>query len=565
MATCSCPSSSTTLLSSARCLIPNRQNCVYNATFAAAVEPIGLHCLQADGGLRGFYLRARARDRSEICTGGDVLRAWVLETKHERSRFSTYAAPVDEHSWPSLYFVNTTSATPLAGPRVYSVSVALIETQKRDLQHAEGRGILQWSVQAASPVRDWFRYRECLTRYVPLPASLPMLSADARNATTLAITIKGGNAAEKEEPRCHIIPPDTPTALIALDSYPRHACNQWCSGNATSVLTPFRGPKDIDRSKVGYRHVLKPDGCKYHFYDEPEVARCFRGRSVLNMGGSVAMSVQRGMERIRGPPPESRAEWWWRFGRTGITGDGDRALGRSYFGKFKHNRSVVQTQFIHHPFRYGLTNIVSPDPKKVVALKSAKAWESFMCSFDIVILESGVHDLASPDRRAHQQMRNTCGGATPCTDAMLMPSVHNETWRLDLLASYKTHLEQLMGMWKRCKAERLSRKKPVPFRPIFKLATAPNPITEMRSCTADWGYNTQGWYLDVGNKVARKIVEGSGFEVFDTFPAFLHANGGWFDNGGRDALHSDVLSDLVTQMILGHICGKEEGEEEQAA
>jgi hypothetical protein len=56
------------------------------------------------------------------------------------------------------------------------------------------------------------------------------------------------------------------------------------------------------------------------------------------------------------------------------------------------------------------------------------------------------------------------------------------------------------------------------------------------------------------NDVAREVVSAAGFEVFDPFPATMHARMHWFDKGGRDLQHSDVLSDLVTQMLLNQLC-----------
>ena len=99
---------------------------------------------------------------------------------------------------------------------------------------------------------------------VPLPASPPMLSADARNATTLATTIKGGNAAEK---RGAALPHYTarcrrrllPSTLIHGAA---HATN---GSGTTSVLTPFRGPKDEKQSGLSSRS--SPTAGKY--YDEP--------------------------------------------------------------------------------------------------------------------------------------------------------------------------------------------------------------------------------------------------------------------------------------------------------
>ena len=134
-----------------------------------------------------------------------------------------------------------------------------------------------------------------------------------------------------------------------------------------------------------------------------------------------------------------------------------------------------------------------------------------------------------------------------------MKYVNNESWRLDQMASYRSHLEKLMAMWRRCVEWRAKYKRPT-FRPIFKLSVCPNDNTELESCNADWGYNTMGSYLLAANQVARQVVEANGFEVFDTFPATQHASPAWFDLKGKDALHSDALSDLVTQMVINQLC-----------
>ena len=52
----------------------------------------------------------------------------------------------------------------------------------------------------------------------------------------------------------------------------------------------------------------------------------------------------------------------------------------------------------------------------------------------------------------------------------------------------------------------------------------------------------------------RQVMAAAGFEVFDPFPPTLHAHRSWFDLGGRDSLHADTLSDLVTQMIINQVC-----------
>ena len=111
----------------------------------------------------------------------------------------------------------------------------------------------------------------------------------------------------------------------------------------------------------------------------------------------------------------------------------------------------------------------------------------------LVIFESGVHDFASPDRRVHRQMLDLCAPPQPpCTDEQLMPILRNQSWRLDLSMSYRKHLEQLMAMWGRCARVRSRVNGRQPFRPIFKLSYVPNSATELRSCNAEWGYNTMG-------------------------------------------------------------------------
>ena len=58
---------------------------------------------------------------------------------------------------------------------------------------------------------------------------------------------------------------------------------------------------------------------------------------------------------------------------------------------------------------------------------------------------------------------------------------------------------------------------------------------------------------DKSHAQAREVVEAAGFEVFDPFPAGLHAEAPrWYD----DSQHSDTLSDLVTQMLISQICAK---------
>eukprot|EP00966_Prymnesium_polylepis_P263041 6075540-Prymnesium_polylepis.1 len=80
-----------------------------------------------------------------------------------------------------------------------------------------------------------------------------------------------------------------------------------------------------------------------------------------------------------------------------------------------------------------------------------KQYTSYMCDHDIVLLESGVHDFAVPDRRAAGRLTKLCRREKPCTDADILPILGNATWRLQPLESYRQHLAAVMQSWAQCK------------------------------------------------------------------------------------------------------------------
>ena len=130
-------------------------------------------------------------------------------------------------------------------------------------------------------------------------------------------------------------------------------------------------------------------------------------------------------------------------------------------------------------------NMLAP-PKGHYGHASWKLYEKYMCDhFDIVILESGVHDFSVPDRHAATRLAGLCGGKRACTDAEILPVLLNQTWRLNPLESYRKHLTIVMERWALCKKIKKS------FRPIFKLAFAPSP----QKCQTDWGYNTDAFHV----------------------------------------------------------------------
>ena len=549
--TACCPSASATLgdlRASVRCLQQHQATrlphgtCSHNVTSALAVEALGLDCVATGG---GFFLNARTADGRPACTGGDVFQVWVevneagrLLPRHRTwamlSRHRTWATPL-KVSAPSLYWVNTSGGTALPGRHTYHISVVLKDSQDRALQQLDGRGPLQW---VRSPVREWLRYRRCVSGAVPLPGSLK--SGDRG----VDIVIDRPEL-PVDEPQCGAVRADASTALVALvNTTHGYACPRgMCTGNAYARVVKTYG-KDLSKD---FRHVLKPEGCQLHFYEESEAADCLQGRSILNIGGSMANSVQRGFERLSS---RAKTSWWWDFGRTQISNNFQLSPGHTCFVDDQQRASVVTTVFIHHPFRHGLLNVLHPDPKKASGLNKASQFESLMCEHDIVIFESGVHDMALPDRRAHRALQKLCHEPVPCTDAELLPKLMNESWRLDQLASYRTHLAELMGTWRRC-ADKRAQSAQSPFRPIFKLVAAPNSIS---SCSSEWGYNVEAHYMAVANGAARQVVEAAGFEVFDAFPATAHLRPTWYDMNGKDNQHSDTVSDLTVHMLLNQIC-----------
>jgi len=542
----STPASLSDLRASAHCLqkatrLPEGK-CSHNVTSALAVEALGLDCVATGG---GFFLNARASDGRPVCTGGDVFQVWVVvnEAGRQLSRHSTWSIPLPVRAAgalkmpdASLYWVNTSGGTVLPGRHTYHVSVVLKDSQNRELQQLDGRGPLQW---VRSPVREWLRYRRCVSGAVRLPGSK---SRD--HGVDIVIDRP---ELPLEEPQCGAVRADASTALVALvNTTHGYACPPgMCTGNAYArVVDTYKASA---RESKGFRHVLKPEGCQLHFYEESEAADCLQGRSILNIGGSMANSVQRGFERLSS---RAKTSWWWDFGRTQISNNFQLSSGHTCYVDDQQRASVVTTVFIHHPFRHGLLNVLHPDPLKANGLKQASQFESLMCEHDIVIFESGVHDMALPDRRAHRALLNRCHGPVPCTDAELLPILMNQSWRLDQLASYRTHLAELMGKWRRC-ADKRAQSGATPFRPIFKLVAAPNSIS---SCSSEWGYNVEAHYMAVANAAAREVVEAAGFEVFDAFPATAHIHPTWYDNNGKDNQHSDFVSDLTVHMLLNQVC-----------
>ena len=405
---------------------------------------------------RGFFVVSRtAQSARRPCTGGDVYQAVVGKAQLRFSAFS------EETTVVGVYWINT-SGVLLPGAHNLSVSVELLETQPRALQLAEGRGPLRWAEEGASPLPTWLRDFRCVGK--PAPA-----------ASAVTRVLWGPLTAG--EPRCGRLPV-APAASSLLCVDPLEPCGWRCSGNTSErVVNTYRGPKYADRSRLGFHHVLKPAGCRYHWHGEAEVASCLApARSILLMGGSIALQLQRGFERLH-HRPKAGSKWWFDYGRAGMENTRDLATGSTPFGD-----AVVRNRFIHHPFRNGLLNVIDTEAQVALfcpngdnkgcpfwGLRSTKLNAEAMCSADLLVFESGAHDFGLPDRRSFAALRARCTGAAPCAGEQILPLLRNQTWRLRPLESYAEHLETLMGIWREC-----SRRKPS-WRTIFKTAFAPRP------------------------------------------------------------------------------------------
>jgi hypothetical protein len=532
--------------------------CVHEKT--SAVESHAELCFEQESAF-GVLVVSRAASRRVVCTAGDVYRVVLTgETVHVGATQLASRVSGRRMLWmnelgtsidgaANVYWVDLRALALVPRPYTIDISVELVSTQRRQLQEAEGRGALVWNSTHGSPLRHWWRDHACVSKQV--------LTHKHRFRN-----LSGWGGLEQsleQDPQCVASPAAKDS--VYLDAGDRDGeCGWLCSGNTTLILSPHGGryaystwnPKvgPVDRSRMAFHHVLRPLHCRFHLYGEDELTHCLRGRKLLNIGSSQANMLQMGFERINRTVAGAKRTWWLNFGKTAVPNHYDLSVGTSVFG----NATIV-TKFIHHPERNGLTNIIAP-PSNHLGHKRFELYERMMCSYDIVVLESGLHDFAipsAPNRSAalllSQRLAEVCSRTKPCTDDDLLPLLNFERWRLEPLQSYRLHLRVVVDSWARCRA-----KKPG-FRPIFKLALAPNPT----KCTRDWAYNSDAWHMLVANHAARQVVEAFGFEVFDPFAAGLHAPASWYNDHGNSN-HADVLSDAITQQLLNQLCANDRKE-----
>jgi hypothetical protein len=256
------------------------------------------------------------------------------------------------------------------------------------------------------------------------------------------------------------------------------------------------------------------------------------------------------------------------------------------FTDSRGRRGSFATAFMHIPHFTGLANLgLAPNATREERNR-AHATEKLMCSYDVVVLESGLHDLGLPITKYFSQANpllwtacaadNAAAADSEC-EAILLPALTNQTWRLHPLSRYRANVLALMEMWTRC------RKRQPSFRGIFKLSPSTRPRHAVPSapmgvdprvdphvfnvCThLQWGYNPQAHHMHAANTLARQLVEEAGFEVFDGFAPTLHAHPRWYDTlnyriGGKvvalsDLVHIEVLSDTLTQLLVNQICDR---------
>ena len=562
--------------------------CRHEATDPTTVQVLGLHCgdstLPAE---RGFVLASLTTGGSAACTGGDSYHAWAQASMiaaeppavrdlmpSDAAHFASLSTPMAA-KYPHLYWVSLAATAAVPGRRSYDLTISLVETQQRELQLAEGRGPLVWSTQLdESPLDDFLRDRRCVWQRVPVPVVVRVEAS--------------GTEPSGSEPQCHEVTGLSPMAYVSLGA---EGCGGGlCLGDARArILNTSNTQRLALRTSKGFAHVLKPAGCRYRWYDETALTSCLAGRAVLNMGSSLATDVSKGLARINDTlrawthrrPDEAGAarlangqrlpqvaDFHYQFERTGGFWHNDVMVGSSVFG-----RSRVTTMLLDHPSHYGLINVLEPltvqQQEARVGFPSAARYEALMCSHDVLLFESGVHDFGLPFTESgvtpfRSRLGNACAGR-PIAEcrAALWPALKNQSWRLRPLRAYRERLGQLLAMWARCREA-----KPV-FRAFFKLAPAPRargalaagsgPRTKaVDDCLlAQYGYSTQAHHVAVFNAVARDLVAAAGFEVFDAFGVTLNAHPQWFDDMRiirKKVFEAEALSDLTTQLWLNQLC-----------
>ncbi len=285
-----------------------------------------------------------------------------------------------------------------------------------------------------------------------------------------------------------------------------------------------------------FPYTLKTRTCTLRRFDATQTKRCLR-RGVLNIGSSVALNLHQGIE----------AKLFGKIHSTRTVGNAKDLLVPNPLGQH------FTTMYIHHPYRYGLWNVLDPSyvagREKRLGLANASRYLDWMCSFETVVFESGLHDFGLPLRNGTQTLINHCYANT-CTDDFVLANVKNESWRIDLYAAYRRNLVRLARMWHTCRRTKPS------FRPIFKLAMSPHleACPPPKETQTKWTFNEDPWIMYKANRIAKHVMGAHGFEIFDPFAVGMSAKKEWYDAGGNDHQHSQRLSEILADSFLTLAC-----------
>ena len=440
-----------------------------------------LHCVNGTSpAARGFFVVSRDAAGVDVCSDGDAFALHVTQRRSPRLHFSALSRPVP--TWPSVHFL-ATGALMLPGTHEYAFSLTLVEASRR-----------RTPLSTRPPLLDWLMARRCMADRVPL---------------SRFVHVSAAPLAAEPEPACASLPAD-PSQYAYVMAERHGACGPWCVGNATRQLhDTANAARRKERARQGFRHVLKPLGCRLRLFDEQRLAKWPRAK--------------------------------------------DRPCA------IRFGRSAVSTFLFHYPSYRGLVN-----------LKESQ-YET-MCQHDIVVVESASEDFALPPSevlplRAASRLARTCspiveGAAAAkswddvealCTAAAWIATA-NKSFRLDPWAAYERRLATLLSRWKQCRARRSS------WRAIFQLSMAPRGVRAPADCLmGQRGLGSQTHHRAAINAFARRMVEDAGFEVFDPFAVTLHAPASWFDSERTPLEHAsqeaEAVSDVFTQLLLNQLCG----------
>ena len=116
--------------------------CTHQPTDPGRVTIVGQHCAAAGVvlGERGVVLVSRAADGSPVCTGGDHYRAMAQArrdgappNKNDAAHFASLSTPMAA-AHPHLYWLSTGGSAAIPAGQSLRLTLALVETQDRQLQ-----------------------------------------------------------------------------------------------------------------------------------------------------------------------------------------------------------------------------------------------------------------------------------------------------------------------------------------------------------------------------------------------------------------------------------------------